>query len=220
MEELLPWVERYGYWVLLAVGFSEFAGLPIVSVPVLVAAGALTTAGGLSPVLSAGAAAAGGLGADAGWYAVGRWKGHRIVGVACRLSSNPGTCVLEVEERVESVGPRLIIPSKFLPGVGNLLAPAAGFARLRAVRFLLLDAVALALWASVYTALGWFFSGEVGAVIGWIATYRGYALFAAGLLIGGAAAWRVFGRRGHPHDEKLEGEALPDTAGSGGAATE
>lgn len=207
MEDLLPFVERYGYWTLLAVGFAEYAGIPIVSVPVLVGAGALAAHGAVDPVLAAAAAAAGGLLADGMWYGLGRWQGYRLVGVACRLSSNPTACVVDVEDRVRRLGPGFVIPSKFLPGVGNLMAPAAGFAGVAASLFLLYDAVALSLWAGVYTGLGRIFSRHVAAVIEWIALYRDYALVAAVVLVVGAAVWRVAPGGHEDHPEPPDGGA-------------
>lgn len=203
MEDLLPFVEAYGYWVLLAVGFAEYAGLPVVSVPVLVAAGALSGGPALDPVPAAAVAAAGGLGADVLWYGLARWKGHRLVDAACRLSSRPESCVLGVEDRVSDLGARLIVPSKFLPGVGNLVAPAAGFARIDATRFVCFDAIALALWAGVYTGLGFLFARQVSVVMEWVVRFREAALLAAALAVAGAAAWRAWGRR-HDHAGHLE----------------
>lgn len=199
MEQLVTLVEgsSYGYLVLAGIGFAEYAGLPIVSVPVLVAAGALTTTTWLAPVPVAASAAAGGLAADLLWYGLGRWQGRRLVGVACNLSSSPGQCVVDVEERLRKVGLGLVVPSKFLPGVGNLLAPAAGFARLDAARFVGGDTVALALWAGAYTGLGVLFAGQVETVLDWIAAYRGWAVFAAGFAIGAAVVWRRLRSRRH-----------------------
>ena len=192
MEQLVALVEGsgYGYLVLAGLGFAEYAGVPIVSVPVLVAAGALTTTTSLAPAAVAASAAGGGLAADLLWYGLGRWQGRRLVGVACSLSSSPGRCVVDVERRVRQLGLRVVVPSKFLPGVGNLLAPAAGFAGLDAARFVGGDALALALWAGAYTGLGVLFAGQVGAVLDWIAAYRGWAVFAAGFAIGAAVVWR------------------------------
>ncbi len=36
METLDAFLSSYGYWVFFAVGFAEFVGVPIVSVPVLI----------------------------------------------------------------------------------------------------------------------------------------------------------------------------------------
>lgn len=191
MYELVSFVGEYGYGFLLAVGFAEFVGVPIVSVPVLVTVGAVAGQGGIHPLGAALAAAAGGLLADMTWYGMGRWQGHRLVGVACGLTSNPTACVVDVEERVGRLGPRLILPAKFLPGVGNLLAPASGFAGVSLWLFLWADAAALLLWAVAYTGVGWLFSDQVYRVLEAIAAYRSSALWIGGGLILGAAVWRL-----------------------------
>lgn len=190
MESLIEFVQQHGYWMLFAVGFAEFSGFPIVSVPVLVAVGGLSAQSGLSPVAAAGAAAAGGLLADAAWFALGRWQGHRLVGAACNLASNPRECVLGVESRVGRYGPKFILPSKFLPGVGNLLAPAAGFSGMGMGAFLAWDAMALLLWAGGYTAVGWIFAGEVQRALEVLFVYRRWVLTGAGVLIVAAGLWR------------------------------
>ncbi len=47
METLDAFLSNYGYWVFFAVGFAEFVGVPIVSVPVLIGGGALVASGTL-----------------------------------------------------------------------------------------------------------------------------------------------------------------------------
>ena len=50
-------LQRHGYGLLFLIGFAEFAGLPIAAVPVLIASGALASAGGLTLPAVAGMAA-------------------------------------------------------------------------------------------------------------------------------------------------------------------
>ncbi len=176
METARVLLEGYGYWLLLGVGFAEFAGLPIASVPVLIVAGAAAAEGALSLPAAALMAAAGGLTADAGWFALSRWRGQRLVDTVCNLSSNPRSCVITIAGRVEMIGPALVLPSKFVPGTGNLVAASAGLTRLRPVVFLASDTVALALWATAYLGTRLRAGGtsrlrrELG---GWIHRYRG-----------------------------------------------
>lgn len=180
----------------------------MVSVPVIVGAGALAAQGVLHPVGVVLMVAAGGLLADSMWYWAGRWQGHRLVDVACGLTSNPRACVVQVEDRVCRLGALFILPSKFVPGAGNLLAPAAGFARVEPARFAALDGAALLLWATVYTGLGWIFSDHVARAIRWLTEYRTAALLAAAGLVVAAGAWRLLRTRMHArlHEEML-GEA-------------
>lgn len=209
METIRPLLEAYGYWLLLGVGFAEFAGLPIASVPVLVLAGAFAAHGHLNLGVAVLSAAAGGLAADLGWYAVSRWRGNRLVSTVCGLTSNPRACALAVADRLSRVGPIYIVPSKFIPGTANLIAAAAGMAGLRTSAFLAADAAALLLWAGAYGLLGFFLSSQVGLVVAWIAGYARWALALVALLIAGASAWRLVRARMHraAHGTRVAGAA-------------
>jgi membrane protein DedA with SNARE-associated domain len=197
METLTTIFDTYGYGLLLAVGFAEYVGVPIASIPVLVGAGALAAGGGPNLIGVATAAALGGFLADAGWYGLARWKGSRLVGAACGLSSNPRACVVGVEDRVMRLGSLYVLTAKFLPGAANLIAPAAGYAAFSPLRFLALDAVALIAWAFVYSTLGWLFSGQVEVVIMATVAYSRWALLASLVLISSAGAWRFVKMRRH-----------------------
>ncbi len=104
MENLDAFLSSYGYWVFFAVGFVEFVGVPIVSVPVLIGGGAMVASGtlGFWPVVLS--VAAGGWLADLAWYSVGRRQGSWLIDVACRLWSNPRACVSTVKERLSRMG--------------------------------------------------------------------------------------------------------------------
>ena len=196
MENLEAFLSSYGYWVFFAVGFAEFIGVPIVSVPVLIGAGALVASGTLGfwgVVLSV---AAGGWLADLGWYTVGRRQGSWLIDVACGLSSNPMTCVSTVKNRLSRLGAPYILLAKMLPGSGNFIAVAAGLAGFGTLRFVLADGAALILWASIYTGTGWIFSDQVTPAIEWAVTYN-RALVVVLVVIVLAAAWRLWQVRFH-----------------------
>ena len=190
METARVLLEGYGYWLLLAVGFAEFAGLPIASVPVLVVAGAAAAEGAISLPAAALAAALGGLLADTAWYSLSRWRGQSLVDTVCNLSSNPKSCVISIASRLQKVGPVYVLPSKFIPGTGNLVAASAGLAGLRPAAFLSADAVALGLWSVVYLGLGYLLEGQVASAVNWVAGFTGVAAAVAASLILGALVWR------------------------------
>ena len=201
---MLEFVESYGYLALVAVGFAEHAGAPIASVPVLVAAGGLGATAGLDPFLVLLSAAVGGLAADAGWYLLVRWRGDALVDAACGLTSHPDACVLKVEERVARFGIVYVVPAKFIPGAGNLVAAAAGLAGMRPGRFLAANAVALTLWAGAWTGLGRLFTSEVQVALAWVGRYQRAAILVAAALVVGAACWRAV--RVSRHREEHRGE--------------
>ncbi len=196
MENLEAFLSSYGYWVFFAVGFAEFIGVPIVSVPVLIGAGALVASGTLGfwgVVLSV---AAGGWLADLGWYTVGRRQGSWLIDVACGLSSNPMACVSAVKSRLSRLGTPYILLAKMLPGSGNFIAVAAGLAGFGTRRFILADGAGLILWATIYTGTGWIFSDQVTPAIEWAVTYN-RAVVVVLVLIVLAAAWRLWQVRFH-----------------------
>lgn len=190
-------LETWGYALLMVVGFVEFIGLPIASVPVLILGGAVAASGGLSLPLVALSAAAGGLAADLTWYWVTRWRGPGLVDTVCNLTSNPRACVVTVQQRIELIGPLYILPSKFLPGTGNLVAASSGLAGVAPRTFTLADSAALLLWGGVYSLLGFLFTAEVAGIVEWIAGFASLAAGAAVLLVLGATGWRVVRARMH-----------------------
>ncbi len=196
MEYLDAFLSSYGYWVFFAVGFAEFVGVPIVSVPVLIGGGALVASGTLGFWGVVVSVAAGGWLADLGWYTVGRRQGSWLIDVACGLSSNPMACVLTVRHRLSRLGTPYILLAKMLPGSGNLIAVAAGLAGCGTLRFLLADGAALILWAAIYTGAGWIFSDQVTPAIEWALTYNRVVVVVL-MLIVLAAAWRLWQVRFH-----------------------
>ncbi len=211
MEQLAVLLERYGYALLFAVGFLEYAGAPIASVPLLVVAGALAAAGGFPLPGIIAAAALGGLAADLIWYAAARVRGQGLVDAVCGLATNPMACVLGIEKRLRSIGPLYLLPSKFIPGVGNLAAAASGFAGIGLGKFVLLDGLALLVWAAVYSSAGWIFSAQVERVLEWASGFGLLILAVAAGLITGAGVWRFvkvrMHRPAHEAARAAEGEA-------------
>ncbi|PYN13941.1 MAG: sulfurtransferase, partial [Candidatus Rokuibacteriota bacterium] len=86
MDAIVAVLTRYGYWVIFGTVFAEQIGLPIPAIPVLLAAGALVGTGHLSAALALALAGVASLAADMAWYAIGRRRGARVLGLLCRVS--------------------------------------------------------------------------------------------------------------------------------------
>ncbi len=196
METLDAFLSSYGYWVFFAVGFAEFVGVPIVSVPVLIGGGALVASGTLGFWGVVASVVAGAWLADLGWYTVGRRQGSWLIDVFCGLSSNRRGCVLTVKNRLSRLGTPYILLAKMLPGSGNFIAVAAGLAGFGILPFILADGVALILWAAIYTGIGWIFSDQVTPAIEWAMKYN-RAVVVVLMLMVLAAAWRLLKVRLH-----------------------
>jgi membrane protein DedA with SNARE-associated domain len=161
MHSVLEFLLRHGYVVLLAWVFGEQVGLPVPSLPLLLAAGALAGAGHLSLLASLSVCVFAAVLADSIWYALGRLKGIKILRFLCKISLEPDSCVRRTEGIFAKQGARSLLLAKFLPGLSTVAPPLAGIFHMRPSRFLLFDACGSLLWAGSFLGLGYVFSGEI-----------------------------------------------------------
>ena len=206
-EGLEAFLSTYGYWFFFAVGFAEFIGIPIVSIPVVIAGGAVAASGSVQFLGVVAAVATGGLLADLIWSWKTRLRGQGLIDVACGLSSNPKACVIGVKSRLTVLGVPYILFAKLLPGAGNLIAPAAGLACFRARVFVLADSVALVLWGTLYAGIGWVFRSQVESAIAWVLMYSSGTVGVAVTAVLGATLWRVYKVRRHQGAHRRGGSA-------------
>jgi membrane protein DedA with SNARE-associated domain len=161
MHSLLDFLLRHGYVVLLVWVFAEQVGLPVPTVPLLLATGALAGAGRLSFFASLFFCVLAALAADTIWFQLGRLRGIRILQLLCKISLEPDSCVRRTEGVFSKQGARSLLFAKFLPGLGTVAPPLAGIFHMRRRRFLLFDSLGALLWAGGYLSLGYVFSGEI-----------------------------------------------------------
>jgi membrane protein DedA with SNARE-associated domain len=180
MHPILDFLMRHGYVVLLGWVFLEQAGLPVPSLPLLLAAGALAGAGKLNFAACLLISVFACILADTIWYALGRHRGIKIVQWLCRISLEPDSCVRRTEGAFEKQGARSLLLAKFVPGLGTVATPLAGIFHMKLERFLLFDGLGALLWAGAYLGLGYLFSGEIEHIAAGARSLGGWA----GLLVG------------------------------------
>src|SRR5712691_2508672 len=122
MNETLWFLLRHGYSVLFAWVLVEQLGLPVPSVPLLLAAGALAGRGRLNLSLVAALPIVAALLSDALWYELGRRRGVKVLQFLCRISLEPDSCVRRTENVFARHGARSLLVAKFVPGL-NTAAP-------------------------------------------------------------------------------------------------
>ncbi|MGB7438167.1 MAG: VTT domain-containing protein [Candidatus Acidiferrum sp.] len=171
MPTLLETVFRHGYLFLAVWVFLEQIGFPLPSLPLLLAAGALSGAGRMNFAEVMFSCALPTLVADVMWYQLGRHKGIKVVQWLCRISLEPDSCVRRTEGLFERQGARSLLFAKFVPGLGAVATPLAGIFQMRLRRFLLFDVLGIFLWLGTYIGLGFFFSNQIERV-----AYRATAL--------------------------------------------
>jgi membrane protein DedA with SNARE-associated domain len=166
---VLAFIERHGYALLFWWVLAEQGALPVPSVPMLIAAGALIRAGRLHPLLAIICCITAALIADTVWFELGRYRGRQVLRLLCRISLEPDSCVRKTENAFLKYGMRSLLVSKFIPGLNAVAAPLAGNSRRSYLRFALYDTAGILLWSVFYLALGYLFSEQLETVVAYVA---------------------------------------------------
>src|SRR5262249_16933838 len=139
----------------------EQLGIPLPSVPVLLAAGALAGLGKIGAASALGLAVLATTIADLVWFEAGRRRGNTVLTFVCKVTLEPDSCVRRTEDVFVRYGPRSLLFVKFGPGLGLMAVTLAGAFGLKRRRFLLFDVLGAAVWAGAYLALGYVFSEQL-----------------------------------------------------------
>jgi membrane protein DedA with SNARE-associated domain len=161
MHSVLEFLLKHGYAVLFAWVLAEQIGLPVPSLPILLAAGALAGSGRFNFAGSILLSVFGCLMADSVWYALGRVRGIKILQLLCKISLEPDSCVRRTQGLFAKQGASSLVFAKFVPGLGTVAPPLAGIFHMRPSRFLIFDTFGALLWSTLYVGLGYIFSGEI-----------------------------------------------------------
>jgi len=178
MESLLAGLSQHGYAILTIVVFLEAIGLPCPAALALLIVGGAAATGSLNPWIAAGSALAAMLLADTLMFLMGRYTGWWLLGVLCRLSLNPESCILRSADSFYRRGRTLLLFAKFVPGINTMAPPLAGSMNMRLTHFLRLDLVGAILYIGTWFGVGYLFSGALevitkgyhafGQIVGWL----------------------------------------------------
>jgi membrane protein DedA with SNARE-associated domain/rhodanese-related sulfurtransferase len=176
MNEPTQFLIDHGGPVLFAAVFIEQIGLPLPSVPWLLAAGALAAGGKMSSPMALAVTVAACLVADLIWYYLGKRGGSRVLNFLCRISLEPDSCVRRTENLFEKHGMTSVAASKFLPGLGTVIPPMAGAFGIPLGKFIFWDAVGAVIYGVFFLGLGYMFSDQLEKIGGWLARMGGWGL--------------------------------------------
>lgn len=176
-------VAQYG-WV------AVFLGAAVEGETAVIAGGVLAHQGLLSPAGAALAAAAGSFTADQGFFQIGRhFREHRWVR-ALRSKPAYGKAMRLLERYPRG----FIVAYRFLYGLRTVSPIAIGTSRIAIKQFVVVNLVAAAVWAALFTTVGYLFGNVLAELFGRIAGGRllwgiGAALLVAVMLGIGARWW-------------------------------
>src|SRR5450755_4403785 len=174
MSFLISMIQEYGVGFVFLNVLALQAGLPVPAYPALIVAGAYAAMGGrpLWQLVLVGIAAA--LIADTGWFLAGRRYGLRILGVLCKMSLSPDSCVRQTESIFERFGASSMLFAKFVPGFASVATALAGAMRLRYAVFVLFDAVGAGLCVGV--VIGYIFRDAINDAVETLSALGHYGL--------------------------------------------
>jgi membrane protein DedA with SNARE-associated domain len=165
MKDLLSLMAHHGYALTFALLFVEAIGLPFPAAIALVAAGAAIASHALWGPSVLLAALMGLLLGDSVQFWLGRHMGWALLGVLCRVSINPETCILRSAESFYKRGKVTLMIAKFIPGVNTMAAPLAGSMKMRFWQFARLDFVGALLYSVSYLVVGFLSRDFLAAVL-------------------------------------------------------
>jgi len=171
MESWISGLVLHGYWVLFAAVFLEAIGLPLPAALALLIAGGASARGSLQGSYALGGALLAMIAGDTLMFVMGRYTGWWLLGVLCRISLNPESCILRSADSFYRRGRALLVVAKFIPGINTMAPPLAGCMNMGLMQFLGLDLAGAALYTGAYFGVGFIFSGALAAIT------RGYQTF-------------------------------------------
>jgi membrane protein DedA with SNARE-associated domain/rhodanese-related sulfurtransferase len=185
MESWISGLALHGYSILFAAVFLEAIGLPLPAALALLIAGGASARGSLQGSYALGGALLAMVAGDMLMFVLGRYTGWWLLGVLCRISLNPESCILRSADSFYRRGRALLVVAKFIPGINTMAPPLAGCMNMPLLQFLALDLAGAALYTGSYFAVGFLFSDALGAIT------RGYQTF--GRVVGWVVIFLVAG---------------------------
>ena len=175
-------LHTYGYWTILIWTFLE-------GETVVIIAGILASQGYLDPKLIAICAFCGSVSIDQLMFLLGKYKGRAALDRFPKLAKRAE----RAERLVRKYETVLILSFRFIYGVRNVTAIMLGINRVNHLKFLLLNIIGAAVWATAFTYGGYFLGALFEKIIHDASLAILYTLGAAAVL--GTLIWYIRQRR-------------------------
>jgi membrane protein DedA with SNARE-associated domain/rhodanese-related sulfurtransferase len=189
MTRVMAMFVHHAYTLLFGWVLIEQGGVPVPSVPLMLAAGTASAAHKLHIAYALPVIMLACLLSDSMWYWLGKRYGARVLNLLCKFSMEAATCVSRTQGTVTKRGAMTLLFAKWVPGLSTMAAPIAGQAEIPYPKFVVYDMAGTLLWAG-----GWLFAGRF---FGDVAkkSHQFFAVlehFAAVLVVLMVIAWQVW----------------------------
>lgn len=195
MDALLPLLEKFGYPILAVIVFCEAIGLPVPAAPALLAVGAASAKGLMSPLTCLAISLTAMLTADLTLFLLGRRTGWWLLGILCRVSVNPEACIFSSASYFHRRGRTALLFAKFIPAINTMAPPMAGSMQMPLSVFLRYDVLGALLYLLTYGTLGYTFHTAIAAITEWLLTLGRAATFLIASAIAAYFAFRIWRAR-------------------------
>ena len=192
MESWISGLALHGYSILFAAVFLEAIGLPLPAALALLIAGGASASGSLQGSYALGGALLAMVAGDMLMFLIGRYTGWWLLGVLCRISLNPESCILRSADSFYRRGRTLLVVAKFIPGINTMAPPLAGCMNMPLLQFLALDLAGAVLYTGSYFGVGFLFSDALGAITRGYQTFGRVVGWVVLLLIAGYVAFQIW----------------------------
>jgi membrane protein DedA with SNARE-associated domain/rhodanese-related sulfurtransferase len=195
MPIALEFLVRHAYAILFLWVLLEQLGLPVPSIPLLLAAGTLSATHRIhfTPAILSVLTAC--ILADSAWYALGRRYGASVIRLLCKLSLESTTCIAKTQSYFGRRGAVTLLFAKFVPGLSTVSPPIAGQTGMPYPRFLLYDLSGSLLWALTFLLSGRFFGDVAKRSQAFFSLLSHFAAVVFILMVAGFFLYRVLKQR-------------------------
>jgi membrane protein DedA with SNARE-associated domain/rhodanese-related sulfurtransferase len=157
IHALLGLLEHHKYSLLFGWVLMEQGGIPIPTVPIMLALGTMSAAHRTHVSLALPLVVLACLISDSAWFFLGRRYGGKILDLLCRFSTEATTCLERTEGHLQKRGPVTLLFAKFVPGLATMAPPLAGRSGISYPMFLAYDGVGSLAWGAAWLFAGRFF---------------------------------------------------------------
>ena len=168
LASALALLASHGYLIVLVWMFADQAALPVPSIPLLIAAGAVAATGELQLATLIAVATLGCVLGDLLWFALGRYRGETAIGLVCRLALEPDSCASTTRRAFNRFGPATLLIAKYLPGVQTLAPASAGFVGAPWLGFVLIATAGSLLFVLPFMLGGYYWQPQLLAFMNWL----------------------------------------------------
>jgi membrane protein DedA with SNARE-associated domain len=191
LNDVVSLVIRHGYAMLAAAVFLEAIGIPVPAALALLIAGAAIAWGKLSPVIALPTTIAFMMLGDTCLFLLGRYTGWQLLGLLCRVSLNPETCILRSAESFHRRGRMTLLIAKFIPGINTMAPPLAGSMMMPIRQFWRWDLGGVTLYVLAWGSVGYFGSDFLTVMIRGVRTLGNVMEILVAIVVIGYVIYRL-----------------------------